>query len=215
MSYHGYVIAISNDKLEIVKGLYYESKFSARQIAEKLNVSVDAVYYFMRRNNLSRRTFSEENELRFERKPLSFKVKTNLSLKEEKLKTVGVAIYWGEGYKSGKSCGIDLANSDPEMIKAFLSFLRNICGIDESRLRILLYCYSNQNIVKLKKFWSGITKVPVSQFSKAYVRNDFKIGKENKMPFGMIHIRYADKKLLILVKKWIDECKKEFAQVDP
>ena len=35
----------------------------------------------------------------------------------------------------------------------------------------------------------------------------FRKGKENKMPYGLVHIRYNDKKLLFLVKQWIKEYK--------
>ena len=95
------------------------------------------------------------------------------------------------------------------MIKLFLKFLRNICGVDEKRLRVQLYCYSNQRIEDLKKYWYKETDIPISQFIKPYVRNDFLPEKIGKMKYGLVHIRYADKKLLIQIGKWIEQyCKK-------
>jgi len=61
-------------------------------------------------------------------------------------------LYWAEGFQSEKAKMIDFANSKPEMISLFLKFLRQICGIDENRLRAYLYCYENQSPQKLIKF---------------------------------------------------------------
>jgi len=51
---------------------------------------------------------------------------------------------WAEGAKTGKT--VDLANSDPGIVALFLAFLRGICGIAESRLRVLLYAHADQDI---------------------------------------------------------------------
>jgi predicted DNA-binding protein YlxM (UPF0122 family) len=202
--------SIPDKSLETIKDLYYKKFYNARKIAEKFKVSIDAVYYFMRHHGLKRRSFSEENKLRFDNKKLSFTVKKKLSQKEKELKAIGVMLYWGEGYKARKSSGIDFVNSDPDMIVIFLSFLRKICGIQESRLRVLLYCYSNQKINKLIAFWNKKTKIPRNQFTKPYIRNNFNIHKMQKMPYGLVHIRYNDKKLLFLIKKWIDDYKRKY-----
>jgi len=202
---------IQGNKISLVKDLYYKEFYSAREIAQRLNVSIDAVYYFMKKYNLERRNFREVNGITFSKKPLSFFPKGKLSTLEERLKLTGVMLYWCEGRKGSKGHEmIDFVNSDPEMIGIFMKFLRTICGVKESKLRVLLYCYNNQNIESLLKFWNKITKIPINQFSKPYVRIDFNINKQNKMPYGLIHVRYADKKLFLLMKDWLNIFKKEF-----
>ncbi|PIR40026.1 MAG: hypothetical protein COV33_02070 [Candidatus Zambryskibacteria bacterium CG10_big_fil_rev_8_21_14_0_10_34_34] len=196
---------ISYKKISYIKKLYYRDLFSMKKIAENLDVSIDAVVYFMRKYDLKRRKPSENEKIKFAKKPLSFKIKTNLSQKEKELKTIAVALYWGEGYKSKKATNVDFANSDTEMIKIFLKFLRKICNIDESKLRIYLYCYDNQNPKYLIKYWSKITRVPIYRFTKPYVRKDFRLEKKGKMKYGLIHVRYYDKKLLLLILDWIDQ----------
>ena len=114
-------------------------------------------------------------------------------------------LYWGEGSKWDGERVVDFANSNSEMIKIFLSFLRIICGIKEDKVRIYLYCYSNQFPDKLIDFWSKEINVPKSQFTKPYIRNDYNKNKTGKMKHGLIHIRYADKKLLNLIREWIKE----------
>lgn len=205
------MVAIDDMELELVKQLYYCEGYSMRRVAERLGVSIDAVTYFMRRHKLNRRTLQEDSAIRFRNKPLSYSIKQNLTQELEVLRVIGVTLYWGEGYKTEKSSGIDLANSDAVMVAVFVRFLREICGVDEKRLTVLLYCYANQDQEKLIKFWSKLTKIPSKQFSKPYVRKDFKDAMLDKMPYGMVHIRYADKKLLKTVMGWMDEIKSKYA----
>lgn len=169
-----------------------------------MGVSQDAIYDFMIKMNLPRRSFSENNRILFQKKPLSFKIRENLTTEEEKLKIAGLMLYWAEGSLGENNHTVDLANSDPKMIRIFLLFLRIICGIDEKRLRVFLYCYANQNIDEVIDFWKKLTKIPVSQFSKPYIRTDYKMKHKRIMEYGLIHIRYSDKKLVVQIKKWIE-----------
>jgi hypothetical protein len=198
------MVALSKN---IIKNLYCKEGLSTIQIAKKLDVSVWMVISFMRRNGIKRRTFFEANRINFDKKPLTYSIKKKLAKKDEDLKLSGVLLYWAEGAKlNGKnSCTVDFANSNPEMIRIFLKFLRKICGVDEKRLRVYLYCYSNQDIESIKKFWYNLTNIPESQFTKPYIRNDFLPEKSEKMKYGLAHIRYADKKLLIQIDDWIKE----------
>ena len=195
----------SGMEISEVKSLYYDQRLSVREIAEKLGVSIDAIYGFMRRHHLSRRTNAQQNAVRFEKKRPSFCIRKKLTILEERLKIAGIMLYWGEGFQSEKAHNIDFANCKPRMIRVFLNFLRIICSVDERKLRIYLYAYSNQDIQSIIEFWSKFTGIPKSQFSKPYIRHDFKVEQSGKMKYGLIHVRYYDKKLLQLIKQWIEE----------
>ena len=201
---------LSKEYLKKVKSLYYTKGYSAREVGEELNVSIDAVYKFMIRYDLERRTFEETNRIRFEKKSLSYCIKKNLTEKEKQLKIACIMLYWAEGSKKrhrnkGQRRGatVDLANSDPDMIRLFLRFLREICRVDEKRLRIYLYCYANQDVNSLKKYWCKVTNVPMNQFIKPYVREDFSLEKIGVMKYGLIHVRYSDTKLFDQLFIWI------------
>lgn len=203
--------AIDDKKINLVKKLYYEDGLDMKSIAVKLHVSIDAVCYFMRRHKLKRRTPSQSNRINFLKKELSFNIRTSLNNDQKILKTIGTILYLCEGYKTEKSSGIDFANSDVETIVVFMRFLREICGVTEKRLRVLLYCYANQDSNELVHFWSEKTNIPKEQFSKPYIRHKYEIAKLDKMPYGLVHIRYADKRLLAVIREWIREFKKEYA----
>ena len=201
-----------NLPIEEVKDLYYKNGLSAREVGKKLGFPVWQVIKFMKKNNLARRDQAETHRLAFLASPSSFKTRSKLTNKEKLLKTAGLMLYWGEGAKTSDST-VDLANSDPLMIKLFLKMLRKIYRVNEEKLRVLLYCYKNQKITGLINYWTKITGIPQRQFTKPYVRQDFLEEKRNKMPYGLIHIRYNDTKLVSLIKKDTEKIIKSFAGV--
>lgn len=192
------------DKLncDIVKTLYWDKNYNIQEISKEIGVSFWSLYSFMNKNNIPRRTITEVNYLVNSYKP-KFEIKKNLDIYEEKLKIAGIMLYWAEGTLRGNT--VDFANSNPQMIAVFLRFLRKICGVKEKRLRVYLYAYQYQDIKKLKRYWHKITEIPLTQFTKPYIR----IGNQNlsgrKLLYGLVHIRYNDKQLLNLIKNWIDE----------
>src|ERR1700733_6822949 len=146
---------LSVDKLALVKNLYLTKKLCVREVADTLDVSSDAVIAFLRRHHFPMRTRREASQVMFEHKSPSFtKQKLNTTNLKE-LAIIGAMLYWGEGYKGNERLPantVDFANSDNKMILLFLKFLRSVFALDEKRLRIYLYCYSNQDILKIIDF---------------------------------------------------------------
>jgi hypothetical protein len=186
-----------------VKKLYQEECLSAHEIGERLGKSVWQVIKFMKKHNIPRRSATATRKLQFERQPLSFEKKHALTALEKEIYLAGLMLYWGEGTKSGMYT-VDFTNSDKRMVLIFLRMLREIFQIKEERLRVLLYCYANQNFDSLIRYWSRCLKIPKAQFLKPYIRQDFDLKKAHKMPYGLIHVRYNDKKLLRQIMQEID-----------
>ncbi len=186
----------------------YLQNFSGLDISNKLGIHIRQVYRILDKNKIQRRLTSEQNRIKFLNKKPSFEIKDNLSVWERELLIAAVMLYYGEGAKTGTT--VDLANSDPGILKLFLKFLREICGVDTSRLRFYLYCFSDQNPVELIRFWSRELTVSRNNFTKPYIRKIQQEKPRRRMPYGVLHIRYSDKKLLTkilelnleFVKKW-------------
>ena len=196
-----------NRKLEIlererIKELYWDKGYNVREIAKVLGASFWSVYNSMNRYKIARRDHSEANFITNKVKP-QFISKETLTVEEENLKVAGIMLYWAEGTLRGNT--VDFANSDPEMVRIFLKFLREICGIRDERLRIYLYAYSYQDIKMIKLYWHKVTGIPLSQFTKPYIRKGNLNLSQRKLLHGLIHVRYNDKRLLELIKSWIDE----------
>ena len=182
--------------------MYTEDRLSGVEIAKNLGLHFKSVYRWLEKNKVKRRTPEETNAIQYLNKSPSFRIKREIKGDDLILLTSGIMLYWAEGAKYANKHTLDLANSDPVMIRVFLKFLRKVCGIQEGKIRIYLYCYANQNPESLKRFWSKLTKVSLKQFTKPYVRQDFKEDKIGKMPYGLIHVRYFDKKLYIQFEQW-------------
>ena len=111
---------------------------------------------------------------------------------------VGAIIWWTEGTKSYKDkrwsnvwiSNVDVTNTNPQIIKAFLEFIRKDIKIDESRLKLQLQIHEGDDKSKLEKYWSKETGIPLERFTKTIIRPvGKKIGKSN----GTCKVRYSDK----------------------
>ena len=124
----------------------------------------------------------------------------------------GAMLYWAEGGKTGDM--VDFSNSDPQMVKLFMAFLRQICGVAEKRLRAQVYGYSNQSAGELEGYWSEVTGIPRSQFHRAYTRggNPHKNGRI--MEHGLIKIRYYDKRLMRRILDWAGNVTADLLQLE-
>lgn len=98
-------------------------------------------------------------------------------------------LYWAEGAK-GRGDIITFANTDSLLTKLFISLLRQSYVLDESkfRVRVHLHYYHNEN--EVKKYWSELLKIPITQFGKTYwkKRGKNKIYRKNKA--GICFVRY-------------------------
>ncbi len=204
---------LSFEKLEQVKFLYLNKQLCIREVALVLKVSPDAVESFIKKHNIPKRGYKEAQQAKFYNKPPSFHKQNIHTPHFKELSAIGTMLYWAEGYKGNeRTKTVDFTNSDPLMIQLFLKFLRLIYRPSEKKFRVYLYCYSNQDLGSLIKYWSKITRIPRSQFSKPYVRSDFR-EDGRKMKYGMIHIRYHDKKLLLDIKSMIESYVKKHAPI--
>lgn len=92
------------------------------------------------------------------------------------------ALYWGEGTK--KDFG--LSNTDPNLIKIFVSGLRQVLGVTDDRLGISVRIYEDLDKDKCLTFWSAIVGIPKDRF----VGVNILIGKKKgKLPYGMCRVR--------------------------
>ena len=137
----------------------------------------------------------------------------NLSSRE--LWITGVALYWGEGYKrpiikNGKARTyhpVKLTNSDPNMVKTFLKFLRETCNVPEEKIYVGVRIYQHHNESDLLDFWHRTTKIPKNQFRKFYYGiSKSSLGKRpfNILPYGTIQIEVNDTKLYHRIMGWIE-----------
>ncbi len=82
------------------------------------------------------------------------------NLTERELWLIGVALYWAEGSKEKdkRSSRVQFGNSDPLMIKIFIRWIMNVCGVSRDQMRFDLYIHkeSKNSIELVKDYWNGV-----------------------------------------------------------
>ncbi len=92
------------------------------------------------------------------------------------------ALYWGEGGKKD----FNFTNSDPEMIRIFISGLREILGIKQTDIRASIRIYADLDRDVCLNHWSKITGIPIDEFVSVDTLNGKKLGK---LQYGLCRIR--------------------------
>lgn len=93
-------------------------------------------------------------------------------LSESELFVAGVVAYWAEGAKNkpwreGQS--VKFMNSDPKLIRLFLSWLRLI-GVSPDRLIFRLHIHESADSSDAVAFWSEVVGAPRSQFGNCTIK---------------------------------------------
>lgn len=126
-------------------------------------------------------------------------------LSAETLKWVGAALYWGEGTKASSKGRIRLSNSDPEMIRLIMRWFREICRVPEHKFRVSVQIHEEQSLDAVEYFWSQVTGIPRSQFTKAAIRvsRSSLRRRGNILPHGTAHVEFCDTQLFHRILGWI------------
>jgi len=198
--------------------------WSMNDIQRELNVSKSSVSRWVRdiclskqqKKKLNRKGFSKEaiekrretrlkNE-RIKRQIIIDKAKSDIQILSKKdLKIIGISLYWGEGSKTQRGM-VRISNSDPKIITLSMVFFRKICEVPEDKFRGRLYIHSHFKIKKAEKFWSDLTKIPLSQFHKTHIKRS--IASKNKrhtIPLGTFEIYIGNTHLFLKIKGWTEK----------
>ncbi|HBT81714.1 hypothetical protein A3B26_02650 [Candidatus Giovannonibacteria bacterium RIFCSPLOWO2_01_FULL_48_47] len=108
-----------------------------------------------------------------------------LPLSSEAHRLIGVGLYWAEGSK-GKM--FQITNSDPYLILFMVRWIEKIFSISVETLRARLNIYPQQGDLKIKKFWSNLTGIPLKNFKKSYIKPLSTGYKKNNLYYGTIRI---------------------------
>ena len=128
---------------------------------------------------------------------------------EEKLRISALMLYWAEGTKKGSN--VDFTNADFNMAKLWVKFLREICKVEERRIKLQLHLHYDMNEEKLKEWWAKKLDIPIQNFTKTYIKKIKKKGTySRKSEVGTIKIRYSSKSLLFSINEQIIKLRQEF-----
>ncbi|QQS18748.1 hypothetical protein IPL68_01575 [Candidatus Saccharibacteria bacterium] len=101
---------------------------------------------------------------------------------------VGIGLWIGEGSKTIEQ--IRLANSDPDVVRLWVGWLKEICGLRDENIFMTLHIYPETDEEVCLKYWRNIIGIPNLRCGKTQV--DRRIGKaishNGKLPYGTVRI---------------------------
>ena len=203
-------MARSLEKIEAIK--LRKQGLSIKFIAKKINVSVSSVSTWVRDVVLTKDQFDKlaenarnpyyGNRLKYINKIKKLTnqkidrlkkegIKDVGSLSKRELFLVGVALYWGEGFKKDSLVGV--ATLDMNIAKFFIYWLNKSFNITSKDLllRVTANISYKNKVNKLTRYWSKELKIPIGQFSKPFFQNTvWKKEYKNKNDYhGVLRIR--------------------------
>jgi len=121
-------------------------------------------------------------------------------LKYHPLFVSALMIYWGEGDKVSKNrCTI--ANTEPQMIKIYLDFLKYLCGAELPRIKGWILIYPDLNESTCREFWMRNIGLKQVNFNKTIMIQGKH--KTNKLQYGVFNLGYSSTYLKVKIIKWI------------
>jgi hypothetical protein len=132
-------------------------------------------------------------------------------LSKKELLIAGISLYWAEGFKNKHEHRLGFCNSDPEMIKFYVYWLKECLGIEKKQLvaRLTLNYIYEKRVDEIQEFWSYTIGIPIGQFTKPFFQTSkWKKQYDAGNYHGVLRIHVQDSlEYLLKMKGWIDGLK--------
>jgi len=181
-----------------------------QEISGKTDLTYHQVTYWMSKYDISRRSRSIANYVKYNPNGDPFKIKKLKTKKDIELLNLGIGLFLGEGTK-GNRYKVVLTNSDPQIIKLFLTFLKIICGVKDFKIRAALNVFDDINLKEILDFWQKETNIPHLRFVKSIVRKSKEGTYKNKSKYGTLTVYVSNTKLKKLIDKYCKEALTRFS----
>ncbi|MBZ0284116.1 MAG: hypothetical protein K8L97_25475 [Anaerolineae bacterium] len=165
---------------------------SVREIAKTLNISLSSASTWVRDITLSetqvealkanQRLYGAQNagaasnRENGRKRRVSYQETGKIKAQEMRpLHMMGCMLYWAEGAKSRNR--IYFANSDPNMQKLFIRFLREELNVTDSEITIYIHCHTSDpdEMYAIEDFWLNCLNLARSNHRKTYIKKGSEI----------------------------------------
>lgn len=183
---------ISEQKIRKIKHLR-RTGWSLPEIAASVKVGYGTAFRYVQGVEISpryRKTWFGKRGGSIKRKRMAeeralLKAKSAIkSLTDKERSIFMAALYWGEGNKKE----FVLTNSDPRLVKTFVTGLKRVFKLPKERLRVTIRIFEDMDEANCLKFWSQVINIPVADFVSVEV---LKGKKSGKLAYGMCKIRVS------------------------
>ena len=123
----------------------------------------------------------------------------------------GLSLYWGEGNKNQKG-KIALGNTDPELIRVFVRFLEEICGLQKSEIHGHIIAYPEMNIEESLSFWVRTSGLSEENFFKTTIIQGRH--KTRRLKYGICTVGKSSTYLKTKINVWMKLLGEELIHTD-
>lgn len=113
---------------------------------------------------------------------------------------IGLTLYWAEGSKTNRR--FQFINSDPEIIRVMMRWLREVMSVAEDQFLVRLYIHEIYKSENCEKYWSNITGIPVSKFKKTVFKPTPHLVRKNLSYKGCCRIELRGSDLFWKTLAW-------------
>ena len=229
LAYKGSLMALREKKSEAIKMRKNGASYS--QIKEKINVSKSSLSLWLHDMPLPEKRLRElrdwsavriekfQNTMRGKRENRWKKVRERAAkdiktLSKRELLMAGLFLYWGEGGKT-MLASTSLSNTDPAMLRFFIHWLQTL-SVSKDRLRVHVHLYADMNIKTELRYWSKALDLPLSSFTKPYIKtsNRSELSYKQKFTHGTCNVLYHNRDVSEYVLMSLDYIRSQFAGED-
>ena len=113
------------------------------------------------------------------------------SRRGNRLFVAGCMLYWAEGAKHRNT--LRFTNSDPEMVRLFVRFVRKCFEIDDDAIRVTCNLFADhiERQREIERFWLEVANLPETCLCKSSVNVYSKYSQKkrrNKLPYGTCRV---------------------------
>jgi hypothetical protein len=153
----------------------------------------------MRKYKIVTRSISDAVYLYHNPEGEPFEIKTVLTLEEEKLRSLALGLFWGEGNKAS-SHAVRITNSDPGVIRQFHKFLIEICQVKVEKIGYYLQTFKDNDMNSAKRHWASCLSINPEKIHTCNPVHSLGKGTYRKINrFGVMTIAFSNTHL----KTWI------------
>lgn len=220
---------IKKEKEQVLARHLRKKGKSLQDIANTLNVSKGSVSLWVKDVKLTKPQSRFLAYQPFKREAVLKRTKTRLKNEKDKrqiiidshkesiwgidvsldsLLLVGICLYWAEGRKADSNRIFTFTNSDSDMIRVVMCFLRKICKIPENKIRGHIHLHEHLSSDMALKYWSEVSGIPASQFYKTSQQHN-KSSKDTKdtLPYGTLDVSVCSVDLYLKMLAWAEVIK--------
>lgn len=101
--------------------------------------------------------------------------------------TAGCMLWWAEGSRA--RCVVQLTNSDPDMLRVFVQFLRTYFDVADDKVRVQcnLFADHGERQREIEQFWLDTLALPSTCLTKSMINHYSRYSqkkRQNKLPYG-------------------------------